>query len=60
MLSLDDTALPSEEERRKEEALRKELKKNEMKQDPADPDNWNVGSLNEKRAMYPGMHTVLE
>ena len=60
MLSLDDTAVPSEEERSKEEALRKELKKNEMKQDPADPDNWNVGSLNRERAMYPAHHTVLE
>ena len=60
MLSLDDTHVPSEEERRKEEALRKELKKNEMRQDPTDPDNWNVGSLNRERAMYPGMHTVLE
>jgi WD40 repeat protein len=60
MLSLDDTAVPTEEERAKEEALRKELKKNEMRQDPADPDNWNVGSLNRERAMYPAHHVVLE
>ena len=59
MLSLDDTTVPTEEERRKEEALRKELKKNEMKQDPADPDNWNVGSLNREKAMYPAHHIVL-
>ena len=38
---------------------RKELKKNEMRQDPADPDNWGVGSLNRERAMYPAHHTVL-
>jgi hypothetical protein len=60
MLSLDDTTVPTEEERKKEEALRKELKKNEMKQDPADPDNWNVGSLNREKAMYPAHHVVLE
>ncbi len=59
MLSLDDTHIHSEEERRKEELLRKELKKNEMRQDPADPDNWNVGSLNREKAMYPAHHVVL-
>ena len=58
MLSLDD--FPTEEDRRKEELLRKELKKNEMRQDPADPDNWNVGSLNREKAMYPAHHVVLE
>ena len=59
-IQLDDDEAEKEAERVKAEALRKELKKHEMKPDPKDPSNYGVGSLNREKAMYPAHHIILE
>ena len=42
--------------RAQEEDIRKEVRRNEFRQDPNDPTNWSVGSTNRQKSMYPNLH----
>ncbi|KAH8098431.1 malate dehydrogenase [Aureococcus anophagefferens] len=57
----DDSVLEANEAKRKQEELvRREIRKNELQQDPDDPDNWGIGSRNREQAMYGHLYKELK
>ncbi|KAJ1445933.1 WD40-repeat-containing domain protein [Pelagophyceae sp. CCMP2097] len=58
--ALDDTAADAAKAQRLlDEEKRRDVRKNELRQDADDPANWGVGSTNRERAMYGHLHVEL-
>ncbi|KAJ8612508.1 hypothetical protein CTAYLR_003695 [Chrysophaeum taylorii] len=57
--SSSSSSSSSRARRAEEDRIQKEARKRELQQDPNDPTNWGVGSVNREKAMYEHLYVEL-